>query len=54
MEMNFEWKEDALVHIYQSLAIYIDWLNIVIPRELVDHFGNWGNLHLFTKPNSTQ
>lgn len=36
-----------------SLAIYIDWLDIVIPRELVDHFGqyNQGNLHLFTQPN---
>lgn len=39
MEVSFECKEDALVHLYQSLAIYIDWLDIVIPQELVDHFG---------------
>jgi hypothetical protein len=38
-QMNFESKEDALVHFYQSLAIYIDWLDIVVPQELVDHFG---------------
>jgi hypothetical protein len=39
MEVSFECKEDALVHFYQSLTIYIDWLDIVIPQELVDHFG---------------
>jgi hypothetical protein len=56
MEMSFECKEDASVHFLQSLAIYIDWLDIVIPQELVDHFGqyNQGNLHLFTQPNPTQ